>query len=179
MSSRIRRVSGRRAAEAGGTLLALVLLTTACNSTLRAGAGLPSHVRTLAVVPFENETDRFDIPQEIYEAVLRDVPRAFGIQAASEEHADAVIRGRIRRYSVDAPSFRTGAQGGVEVMERSVSIGMEVQVVDRVNNVILWEDRSLQARGEYLEDTELEEQGRELAVERIVRAIVDGIQSNW
>lgn len=179
MSSRIRRGSGRRAAEAGGILLALALLVGACNYTMRAGAGLPGHVRTLAVVPFENETDRFEVSQEIHEAVLRDVPRAFGVQVASEEHADAVILGRLRRYSVDAPSFRSGPQGGVQVMERSVNIGLEIQVVDRVNNVILWENRSLQARGEYLEESELEEAGRQLAVERIVRAIVDGIQSNW
>ncbi len=151
---------------------------TGCNYTLRAGAGLPSHVRTLAVIPFENETDRFEVSQELFDAILRDLPRSFGVQTAGEPYADAVIRGTVRRYSVDAPSYRS-ADEGAQVVERQVSVAVEVQVVDRVNNVILWEDRALQARGEFLEASELEETGRIIAVDRLVRAIIDGLQSNW
>jgi outer membrane lipopolysaccharide assembly protein LptE/RlpB len=159
-------------------ILLILAATSGCNYTLRAGAGLPPHVRTVAVIPFENETDRFELPQEVFEAILRDVPRSFGVQTAGEPHADAVIRGTVRRYSVDAPSYRSGEQGA-QVVERQVTLAVEVQVVDRVNNVILWEDRALQARGEFLEASELEETGREIAVDRLVRAIIDGLQSNW
>lgn len=160
-----------------GVFLALVV-AAGCNYTLRAGAGLPPHVLTVAVIPFENETDRFELPQEVFDAILRDVPRSFGVQTAGEPYADAVIRGTIRRYSVDAPSYRSGEEGA-QVVERQVSVAVEVQIVDRVNNVILWEDRALQARGEFLEASELEETGREIAVDRLVRAIIDGLQSNW
>jgi hypothetical protein len=177
----IRRTSGFPGVEAGrGILLAALAagFLTGCNYTLRAGAGLPSHVRTLAVIPFENETDRFEVSQELFDAILRDVPRSFGVQTAGEPFADAVIRGTVRRYSVDAPSYRAGDEGA-QVVERQVTVAVEVQVVDRVNNVILWEDRSLQARGEFLEASELEEAGRIIAVDRLVRAIIDGLQSNW
>lgn len=178
MWNRILPISGRRVPE--GVILALAALSLAsCNYTFRAGAGLPSHVRTIAVVPFENDTNRFELSQELYDAILQDVPRSFGIQTAGEEHADAVIRGTVRRYSVDAPSYRPDAAGGTQVLERQVTVVVEVQIVDRVNNVILWENRSLQARGEYVEASELEDAGRDLAVSRLVRAIIDGIQSNW
>jgi hypothetical protein len=176
-----RPISGIPGAEGVRRILVLLLGTVllfGCNYTLRAGAGLPSHVRTLAVIPFENDTDRFELSQELFDAILRDVPRSFGVQTAGEPYADAVIRGSVRRYSVDAPSYRSGDEGA-QVVERQVTVAVEVQVVDRVNNVILWEDRSLQARGEFLEASELEETGRELAVSRLVRAIIDGLQSNW
>ena len=160
-------------------LLLLVLGVPGCLYTFRAGAGLPAHVRTLAVVPFDNDTDRFDLAQEIHEAILREVPRAFGVRVASEEDADAIIRGTVRRYSVDAPSYRSDPRGGAQVLERAVSISMEIQVVDQTQRMILWENRSLSVRGQFLENSELEEVGRELAIEQIVRDIINGLQSNW
>jgi hypothetical protein len=160
-------------------LLVVALVVPGCNYTFQAGSGFPPHVRTLAVEQFDNETDRFEVSQELYEQILDEIPRSFGLSTAGEEHADAIIRGTVRRYSVDAPSYRPGQGGAAEVVERQVVIGVEVQVIDRVNNIILWENTSLSERGEYLEASELEENGRELAIERIVRAIVNGLQSNW
>jgi hypothetical protein len=151
-----------------------------CLYTFQAGAGLPGHVETIAVIPFENETGRFDLPQEIQERFLEELPRTFGVTVAGEQYADAVVRGTVRSYNVDAPSFRPGAAGDrTEVVERRVNVVLEVQVVDRVGNLILWENRSLSARGEYLEASELEEDGRRRAVERLVQAVIDGLQANW
>jgi hypothetical protein len=161
-------------------LLAVVLLSVpGCLYTFQAGAGLPSHVRTIAVVPFENETDRFDLAQQIHEAIFQEVPRAFGVRTASEEDADAIIRGTVRRYAVDAPSYRSAPGGGAQVLERAVAISMEIQVVDQTRQMILWENRSLSVRGQFLEGQELEEVGRDLAIEQIVRDIINGLQSNW
>jgi hypothetical protein len=155
------------------------MLAVGCNYTFRAGSGLPAHVRTLAVAPLENESDRFDVAQQIYDAIQQDIPRAFGVSVAAEENADAVIRGVVRRYTVDAGSYRSAPNGGAEVLERAVSITLEIQVIDQRERMILWENRSLSTRGVFIEGQELEEQGRELAIEQIVRDIVNGLQSNW
>jgi outer membrane lipopolysaccharide assembly protein LptE/RlpB len=158
---------------------AVLLLATGCNYTFRAGAGLPSHVRTIAVLPLENESDRFDLAQQIHEAIQQEVPRAFGVRIASEENADAIIRGTVRRYAVDAGSYRSAPGGGAEVLERSVTVSLEIQVIDQRERMILWENRSLSARGQFQEGQELEEDGRNLAIEQIVRDIINGLQSNW
>lgn len=158
-------------------VLALVLLY-GCNYSFRAGSGFPSHVQTIAILPFENETDRFELTQEVHEALLRELPGALGIRAAGEEVADAVLRGTVRRYAVGAPLYRSGSEGTAEVVERQVSIGLSVEIVDVRENVILWEDRSLSAQGQYLE-AQVEDVGRVEAIELIVQRIVDGAQSNW
>jgi TolB-like protein len=163
----------------GLPILLLLVALPGCLYSFQAGAGLPSHVRTVAVVPFDNNSDRFDLAQEIYEAVLRDVPRAFGVRVGAEDSADVVIRGVVRRYNVDAPSYRPSPSGGAEVLERAVNIGVEIQVLDMVERTILWENRSLTARGVFLEGTEQEEDGRVLAVEQIVRDLINGLQTNW
>lgn len=161
--------------------LGLVAFAVAgCNYTFQAGAGLPSHVQTVAVLPFENETSRFELTQEVHEELLERIPRAFGVRTGGEEHADAVVEGSIRNYSVETPSFRPSQdRQRAEVVERQVTITVEIRIVDRQNNVILWDDQGLSARGEYADATELEEDGRRVAITRLAQAVIDGIQSNW
>ena len=63
----ILRRSGRWASELClGAGLAAVVSLAGCNYTFQAGSGLPPHVQTLAVIPFENETDRFEVSQELH-----------------------------------------------------------------------------------------------------------------
>lgn len=167
---------------AGAVAAATVLAMAAggCNYSFRAGGGFPEHIRTVAILPFENETTRFELTQEVHDQLLRELPRALGIRNAGEENADAIVRGTIRNYSLDAPLYRAGAeQSRTEVLQRSVRIVVTVQIIDRQENVILWESRSLSAEGQYLEATEQEDTGREEAISLLVQRIVDGAQSNW
>ncbi len=196
MSKPILRTSGPRIAEARGSgkggrvigslrpiagVMALtgVMLLAGCLYSFRAGSGFPPHIRTIAVLPFENETTRFEISNEIHQAMLREVPRALGVNQAGEEVADAIVRGTVQRYSLDAPLFRTGPDQRAEVLQRQVSIGISVEIVDVRDNVVLWEDRNLSALGQYLEASQNEDVGREEAIKRLVQLIIDGAQSNW
>lgn len=179
MSNPTRRTSGIRVVSRIASTL-VVLVVAGCNYTFQAGAGLPPHVQTLAVVPFENETGRFELSQEVFDLLMEELPQSFGVQVAAEEHADAVVRGSIRNYSVQTPSYRPGEDGQrAEVVEREVALTIQVQVVDRENNLILWDNNSLSATGAYAEASELEEDGRREALEKLVQAVVDGLQSNW
>ena len=156
------------------------LVTTGCLYSFRAGSFPPPHIRTIAVAPFENETTRFELSGELYDQLFRNLPRALGIRTAGEDVADAVVRGTIVRYDVVAPNYRAGAEGQpAEVLQRQVSITVRVEIVDLVNNVVLWENRSVMAQGQFLEASESEEVGRAEAIELLVQKIVDGAQSNW
>lgn len=169
------RKSGIRAADG----LALLLLS-GCIYSFQAGAGFPGYVETVAIVPFDNETNRFELTDEIFQALLRDFPRSQGLQPAGEDVADAVVRGTITRYDLSTPSYRPGAAGEVpQVLQRQVTLVVEVQVVNLVDNEILWESRSISVQGQYLEESETEEVGKALAIELLVQRIIDGAQSNW
>ena len=56
-----------------------------------------------------------------------------------------------------------------------MSIRVEVELIDLVENVILWDHRGLSTQGQYLEG-EPEEIGRIEAIELLVQRIVDGAQ---
>ena len=151
-----------------------------CNYSFRAGSFPPPHVRTIAVLPFENDTNRFELSGELYDKLVRDLPRALGIRTAGEDVADAVVRGSITRYDVRAPNYRAAAPGQpAQVLQRQVAIVVSVEIVDLVENVILWESRSVTGQGEFLEASESEDVGRAEAIELLVQKIVDGAQSNW
>lgn len=177
---RLAAPGARGALSAGCGLAALAALSLGgCNYSFTAGAGLPSHVRTVAIIPFENETTRFDLTQELHEALLRELPRALGLTLAGEENADAIISGTIRGYDVQAPNYRRGQQAEtVQVLQRQVTLSVQARILDRENYVILWEQQ-LRGNGQYLEASETEEVGRAEAIELCVQQIVDGAQSNW
>lgn len=161
-------------------VLAIPLAPSGCMYSFRAGSFPPEHIETIAIAPFENETDRFDIAGEVYDELLRTLPGALGIRTAGEDVADAVVRGTVRGYQVTAPNYQAGQPGEpAQVLQRQVNIVVEVRIVDLVENVILWEDASIRAEGQFLEASEAEEQGRAEAIEVLVQRIVDGAQSNW
>lgn len=175
------RMNWRRAGRlaCGLLLLGFVPLGFGCNYTFQAGAGLPSGVRTVAFATFENESDRLEVSQELYNAFLDEFPAAFGVQVSSEDNADVLVRGSVRNYSLDAPSYRSGQDGGTEVIERRVNISISIQIIDVREQLVLWENTSLSERGEYLEASQQEQDGRDLAISRLVRATINGLQSNW
>jgi len=160
--------------------LAVVLAAGGCNYSFISGAGLPAHVRTVAILPFENETGRFELTQEIHEALLRQLPGALGLNPAGEATADAVISGTIVGYSLAAPLYRRGQQAEtVQVLQREVVLQVKVQILDREEYTILWDTSNLRVVGQYLDASESEEVGRAEAIELLVQKIVDGAQSNW
>jgi hypothetical protein len=162
-----------------GSALVIALATTACIYRFT-GGNFPDHIRTLAVDPVINDTQRLELTGELQERLVRELPRSLGIRPASIEEADALVRVRITSYQVNTPNYRPGGVGDrPEVLQRQVMITAQVQIVDQVNNEIYWEDNGLRAEGQFLEAGESEDIGRAEAIERLVQRIVDGTQSNW
>ncbi len=156
-----------------------LLAVTGCNYSFRAGSFPPPHIRTVAIEPFENTTTRFELSGELFDQLLRNLPGALGIRQAGADVADAIVRGSINRYDVQAPNYRAGQPGqAAQVLQRQVNISVSVEIIDLVENVVLWESSNVSALGEYPEGAP-EENGRMRAIELLVQEIVDGAQSNW
>lgn len=159
-------------------LVSVVLTLPGCIYSFQAGAGFPDHVKTVAIIPFDNDTTRPEITDEVFALLLREFPRSQGLQPAAYEVADAVVRGVIKSYDVSTPSYR--ATGDVpQVLQRQVRLMVEVEIVNLVDDEVLWKSPGISVQGEYLEESETEDVGRAVAIELLVQRIVDGAQSNW
>ena len=145
-----------------------------------AGGGLPPHIKTVAVLPFDNQTPEPTLTQEINTAVREAVEGRLGLRQASERQADAVVRGTITRYEPDLPVAYTGDEGDggqVRVTRRLVQINVSVEILDQDGGKPLWQRSGLLLEGDYDPGQELE--GRRKALDKLVTNIVEGAQSQW
>ena len=143
-----------------------------------AGGGLPGHISTVAILPFDNQTPEPTLTQEASEAIREAMEQRLGLRASSEATADAVVRGAILRYTADIPlSIQGGQAGAYSVTRRRVQISLRVEIYDQREGRVLWERASMQVDGEYRPPEQ--EEGRRLAWEKLVADIVDGAQSQW
>ena len=146
------------------------------------GGGLPSNIRTVAVLPFENLTPEPVLTQEVTRAVREAVESRLGLRPAGEDQADAIVRGTVQRYNPDVPLTFTGSpvageQSRVEVTRRMVQISVDVRILNQREGKVLWERTGILVQGEYEPGREAE--GRKRALDKLINDIVEGAQSQW
>ena len=142
------------------------------------GGGLPSHVHTIAVIPFDNQTPVADIQREISDSLRVRLINRLGLREASEARASAVVRGTIRRYESGIPiGVDSRSRGAPSAVQRSLTMVLDVDVVDQVTGKNLWSRKGYIVDGQYNEGEE--SIGRSKAVDKLVTAIVEGVQSQW
>jgi hypothetical protein len=141
-----------------------------------AGGVLPN-VKTVAILPFENETPEPALTQEVSEAVRQALESRLGLRVAAEASADAVVRGRVVRYDPDVPVSILPGQGQSTVTKRKVQLTVDVEIVNQRDGTTVWKQQSLSVDGDY--DPPQELQGRKIALQKLVNAIVEGAQSQW
>jgi hypothetical protein len=142
-----------------------------------AGGGLPSHIRTVAVLPFENETTAAELTRELSDALRKAMQSRLGLRDASESRANAVVRGTITKYEPDVPVAFSADPNQATSARRPLQISVDVEIVDQSTGKTLWERKGLSAEGEYAERAEAD--GRRQALERIVNDVIEGAQSQW
>jgi hypothetical protein len=143
-----------------------------------AGGGLPPAIKTVALLPFDNQTAEPTLTQEVASSVREALERRLGLRQASEAQADAVVRGTIVRYEPDLPVQYSGSEGRtVNVTRRLVQITVSVEIMDQKLQKPLWQRSGLVLEGEY--DPGQERSGRDRALDKLVTNIVEGAQSQW
>jgi len=131
----------------------------------------------MAVVPFDNQTAASELQSELFDTMHHELQKRLGVRDASEERADALVRGTIVSYDVDVPvAFSSDPRQAVSARRR-LQITVDVEILDQTTGKTLWQKKGLRAEGEYAERAEPE--GRKQAISKLVNDIVEGAQSQW
>ena len=156
----------------------MLLVLTACGVRYGFSEGaFPSHIRTMAILPFENQTSTPEVQNELFESMRHELQKRLGVRDAAQETADALVRGSIVSYDVDVPvAFSADPRQAVSARRR-LQITIDVEILDQTTGKSLWQKKGLRAEGEYAERAEAE--GRKQAIAKIVNDIVEGAQSQW
>jgi hypothetical protein len=160
-----------------GVISVVLLAMMGCMPYGFSGGGLPSHIRTVAVLPFENLTSVPEVQQELALALRKELRDRLGLREAAESRASAVVRGTIQRYEADIPIGYSATNKAQTSARRQLEISVDVEMIDQVTGKALWERKGLIKDGQYEERAE--ESGRRQAIERIVNEIIQGAQSQW
>jgi lipopolysaccharide assembly LptE-like protein len=162
----------------GATTVSLAsLLCGACIYGF-AGGGFAPHLKTVAILPFDNLTPDPLLTREVSEAVREALESRLGLRISGEATADALVRGRVVRYEPGiAVALQSGDDGAFKVNQRQVQLVVDVEIVDQKEGRTVWQRQGLAVIGEYLEGNEIE--GRRIALEKLRNEIVDGAQSQW
>jgi len=163
--------------KVSGVLSLTLLLLTGCLYSLSAGGGVPRHIRTVAVIPFDNQTASPDLSNELLIELRKGMQSKLGLRDAPEGRANAIVRGTITKYEPDVAVAFSADPARATTARRRVSIAIDVEIVDQTTGRTLFERKGLAAEGEYAERAE--DQGRKQAIQRIVTEIIEGTQSQW
>lgn len=163
-----------------GRFLSALLLVGLTGCAVHYGfsqGAFPSNIKTMAILPFENNTASPDIQRELFDAMNKDLDKRLGVRDAPESRADAVVSGTITRYDADMPvSFSANPNQAVSA-RRQLQITLSVKIVDQTTGKTLWEKSGMTATGQYAERAEAA--GRKEAIQKILDDIVTGAQSQW
>jgi hypothetical protein len=162
--------------RSGAYSLALLLLG-ACIPYSFTGGGLPSHVRTVAILPFDNQTATPELPRELTDTLRNRLRDRLGLREASEAKANAVVRGTIQRYETDIPIGYSANNKQTTTASRMLQLVVDIEMIDQVTGKTLWQRKGLLAEGQYEERGEIT--GRARAIARIANDVVEGAQSQW
>ncbi|HEX2693612.1 MAG TPA: LPS assembly lipoprotein LptE [Gemmatimonadaceae bacterium] len=162
--------------RSGAYSLVLILLS-ACFPYGFTGGGLPSHVRTVAIIPFENQTTTPDLPRELADTLRARLHDRLGLREASEAKANAIVRGTIQRYETDIPIGYSANNKQTTTARRMLQLVVDIEMVDQVTGKTLWQRKGLLAEGQYEERGEVT--GRARAITQIVNDVIEGAQSQW
>jgi hypothetical protein len=158
----------------------VALLAAVAGCGIRYGfseGAFPAHVKTMAVLPFENQTSAPELQSELFDNMRKELQKRLGVRDAVQDKADALVRGSIVSYDADVPvAFSADPRQAVSARRR-LQMVVDVEILDQTTGKVLWQRKGLRGEGEYAERAE--QDGRRQAITKIVNDIVEGAQSQW
>ena len=173
----LRDVQPRRLVR-GALAIAAVVLAGACRFSPYhfAGGGLPRNIRTIAVLPFDNQTPIPELQRDLFDVMRTQLLQRLNLRDASEAKADAIVRGSIVKYDADVPvGYSAGGQS--TQARRQLQLVVDVAIIDQATGRTLYERKALTEKADYAERQEAN--GRAQAVQQVVTDLIEGAQSQW
>lgn len=156
--------------------IALMAAMSGCYS-FGGSSGFPPKLKTMAIIPFDNQTDAPEIQRELMEAMHKAFRDKLNLRDAPEERADVVVRGVIGKYEPGITDGVSADPRQANVTRRRLQIVIDIEMLDQQTGKSLVSSKGMQSEGAYAEGQEAA--GRKLAIETMVDLIIQKTQSQW
>ena len=155
-----------------------LLTLSACTYSFT-GTNLPSHVKTLAIPSFQNQSDLPGIEQEVTSALTSRFIEDGRLKIASSGAADARLDGEVVRYENKVNTY----SGSDDPIDYVVIVTLSMVLRDQVKNRELWKDEALTATSVWdpaaTSGLTNEEDARAEAIEKLTSDVITQTLEQW
>lgn len=156
--------------------LIILILLSSCGYYSFKGS-LPSHIKTVAVPLFENNTEYPNVREDLTNMIVDEFISDNSLSITDESNADLIVSGTITSISQRAASVASGEQ----VEEYHIYVNVKVKCEDVKNNKALWE-KTLSQYG-VMDASTADDSEREsailIAMEKITEDILNNTLGYW
>lgn len=154
-------------------LISLAVIASGCGVYSFSGS-MSSGIESIAVPVFENESVEYGVAEELTTGIIDRFVEDNTLKVRSRSNADAVLEGVIVKYERVAYTYDEGDK----VQEYKVNIVARIGL-RKSDGSLVWEDQSMTGYGIFNAATELEEDGKSRAIEKIAEDIVNKTVKDW
>lgn len=154
-----------------------LLIVYGCGIYTFNGSSLPSHLKTVEIPLFVNNSMEPNIADEVTQELNRQVLSGNQLRIVSKQ-GDATISGSVTSYENKPYSFSATETKQVDVDQYKVTIVAEVEFYDNKKNNELYKG-SITGEGIYNFKTETETTGRQKAEKDLVKRILESSVQSW
>ena len=173
--------ASRRARPGAGFWIALIILATpaGCGYTVR--SALPSHLKTLAIPSFGNNTVEFGLSDDITQSLVSGFLADRHLRIVQERDANAVLRGTVVAYKNQVFGYTSKERA----TEYEIVLTVQVSFRDMVKNHDLWKEDALTVRTTYnvvpvgTEPAKTETDGRRDVIQKLTDQVVSRTVQGW
>jgi len=173
----MRRTSGSRTTPGVALLCMLASLCTGCGVYSFSGSTLPSYLKTVSVPLFANQTLQNGVAEAITSELAGRVVSGNQLRTVSTG-GDATLTGVVTGYSNEEYQYDIRGARTVDVKQYMVTIVVSVEFVDNRKSEPLYRG-TVRGQGVYDFGTETEAQGRQRAIDEVVRQVLENSIQSW
>ncbi len=131
-------------------------------------------VKTVAVPTFENKSLEYGIQEDLTREIINRLIQDNTLKVVASADADAILRGEVVKYERNAYTYDKSDN----VSEYKVNIYINF-VMERKGGKSLAERSNVLGFGIYSASTQTEDDGKQQAIEKLARDIVDELTKSW
>ena len=131
-------------------------------------------IKSVYIPVLDNSTIEFGLGEELTDKITEALVADNTLKVVGQDEADAYISGEVVSYKRSSETYNKEDQ----VSEYRVDIGVKVKFV-KADGSVVWEEPSISSYGLFTADTEIEENGKSRALEKIAEIIVNRTVRDW
>lgn len=153
------------------------LFLNGCGIYTFSGSTLPSHLKTIDIPLFVNNSDKPGVAESLTE-MLNNRVRSDKLLKPVSSGSDATISGRVTYYRDQPYDYTSEGLRSVDVESYEVKISVEIEFVDNVKDDIIYKG-TITENGIYDFKNETEDIGRERAIQKIIDQVMQNSIQSW